>query len=168
MNTRTRTVMTTLLLSTLFLFGAISYASGEEYSAMKGVKSVKAVYDIRIGNPKSAALHLKLIRQTLKDKAITAASNKPAFVVVYSGPAVKLISKNREGFAPEDQKILDEIATTVSEMSKDGIRQEMCLTAAKIFGVDPASALPEMKQVGNGWISLIGYQEHGYALIPAY
>jgi len=92
----------------------------------------------------------------------------PVFVLVFIGPSVKLISKNREGFSPEDQKSLDEIANTISAMSKDGINLEICLAAAKFFNVDPASVLPEIKRVGNGWISMIGYQAQGYSLVPVY
>jgi intracellular sulfur oxidation DsrE/DsrF family protein len=92
----------------------------------------------------------------------------PVFVVVFIGPSVKLISKNREGFSPEDQKYLDEIANTISAMSKDVINLEICLVAAKVFNVDPASVLPEIRRVGNGWISEIGYQAQGYSLVPVY
>lgn len=145
---------------------AVSVASGEEYEAMKGIKSAKAVFDERQSNPKSAALHLKIIHQTYKELA--AMKKNPIFVVVFSGPSVKLISKSREGFSPEDQKSLDEIADTISAMSKDGMKLEICLIAANIFRVDPASVLPEIKRVGNGWISGIGYQAHGYSLVPVY
>jgi uncharacterized protein len=93
---------------------------------------------------------------------------KPVFVVVFSGLSVKLISKNRKGYSPEDQESLNEIANTISAMSKDGIKLEICLIAAKVFQVDPASVLPEIKKVGNGWISLIGYQAQGYSLVPVY
>jgi intracellular sulfur oxidation DsrE/DsrF family protein len=89
-------------------------------------------------------------------------------VVVFIGPSVKLISKNREGFSPEDLKSLDEIANTISAMAKDGINFEMCLVAAKFFNVDPASVSPEIKGVGNGWIPIIGYQAQGYSLVPVY
>ena len=51
-------------------------------------------------------------------------------------------------------------------MTKDGIKFESCLIAAKLLGVEPSSILPEIKQVGNGWISLIGYQARGYSLVP--
>jgi len=142
--------------------------SAEEYEALKGLKSAKAVFDVRLGSPKSAALHLKLIHETFKDKNLTSVANKPTFVVVFSGPSVKLISKQREGFSPEEQTVLDEIAHAISDMSKDGIKFEICLFAAKVFGVDPALVLPEVQQVGNGWISSIGYQSKGYSLIPAY
>jgi intracellular sulfur oxidation DsrE/DsrF family protein len=133
---------------------------------MKGIKSVKAVFDERESNPKIAALHLTGIHQTYKELA--AMKKNPVFVVVFIGPSVKLISKNREGFSTEDLKSLDEIAKTISAMAKDGINLEMCLVAAQFFNVDPASVLPEIKGVGNGWIPIIGYQAQGYSLVPVY
>jgi hypothetical protein len=38
----------------------------------------------------------------------------------------------------------------------------------KVFGVEPTSILAEIEQVGNGWISEIGYQARGYSLVPVY
>jgi intracellular sulfur oxidation DsrE/DsrF family protein len=154
------------LISLSFVVAANGFC--QESEALKGLNSVRAIFDFRISDPKSAALHLKLIHNTFKDKSIMAITKKPAFVVDFIGPSVKLISKNRDGFSPEDQKVLDEIAGTVSAMVKSGIRLEICLVAAQVFGVDPASVLPGIKRVPNGWISLIGYEAKGYSLVPAY
>jgi len=148
-----------------FLFVA-SAAFSAEYEAMKGVKSADAVFEVSIGDPASAALHLKIIHQTLND--LKAEKKTAKFVLVFLGPSVKLISKNREGFTPEDVKYLDDIAASVSGMSKDGIRLEICLIAAKVFNVDPATVLPEIKHVPNGWVSVIGFQAQGYSLVPVY
>lgn len=150
---------------TLF-FLQFTAAQAAEYESMVGIKSAKAIFDVRIGQTPSAALHLKLIHQTYKDLA--AAGKKPVFVLVFIGPSVKLISKNREGFTPDDQKPLDEIASTITAMDKDGIKLEVCGIALKVFKVDPASVLPEIKKMENGFIAEIGYQAHGYSLVPAY
>lgn len=174
MKTESRAMIFNLFVSIFLLLAAASNASAmemerEEYKnteALKGVKSVKAIFDVRIGDPKSAALHLKLIHQTYKE--ITAEKKKATFRIVFIGPSVKLVSKNRDGFSAEDQKKLDEIANTISQLAKDGIKIELCNAAARIFGVDPKSVLPEIKVVGNGWISVIGYQAKGYSLVPAY
>jgi intracellular sulfur oxidation DsrE/DsrF family protein len=159
-----------VLLLNLFLvislLCVVSSASGEEYTAMEGIESAKAVFDERESNPKNTAFHLIGVHQTYKE--LTAMKKNPVFVVVFIGPSVKLISKNREGFSPEDLKSLDEIANTISAMAKDGITLEICLVAAKFFNVDPASVLPEIKRVGNGWISILGYQAQGYSLVPVY
>ena len=163
---KTKMMPLLIVVMAISLVCAISTASGEEYKAMTGIKSAKAVFDERQSDPKSAALHLKVVHQTFKE--LEGMKNNPVFVVIFSGPSVKLISKNREGFTPQDQKSLDEIANTISAMSKDGINLEFCHLAAKVFNVEPASVLPEIKRVGNGWISMIGYQAQGYSLVPVY
>ena len=148
------------------LLCAVSVVSAEEQELPEGVKSTKAIFDFRIGDPKMAVLHMGLIHQTYKDLAAT--TENPEMAVVFIGPSVRLISKNREGFTQEDQKVLDEIAKTISAMSKDGIKLEICLVAARVLNVDPASVLPEIKRVENGWVAEIGYQAQGYSLVPVY
>lgn len=154
------------LVVSLFCALPTAFAGAEGYEALKGVESAKAIFDFRVGDPESAALHMDVINQTYNELA--AMKKNPVFVVVFMGPSVKLISNNREGFSPEDQKALDRFAQMISAMSKDGIRFEVCLVAAKAFDVDPVSVLPEIERVGNGWVSEIGYQAQGYALVPAY
>ena len=156
-----------LFIAALFLsMSSLPSALAEEYDAMKGVNSVKVIFDMRDGIPKIAAVHMKLIHDTYKE--LSAMKKEPVFVVVFIASAVKLISSNRTDFSAEDQKYLKEIAETISKMSEDGIRLEVCLAAVKYFGVDPASIQPEIRQVGNGWISEIGYQARGYSLVPVY
>ena len=162
-----RKITALLVLSiTALLIYAASTVSAEEYASMKGIKTAKAVFDERQSIPISAALNLSVIHQTYKD--FKAMNKNPVFVIVFTGPSVKLISRNREGFSAEDQKYLDEIVNTISAMSKDGIKLEICLVAARIFNIEPASVLPEIKRVGNGWISIIGYEAKRYALVPVY
>jgi len=164
---RSVTLLTmSIFLSVCLLIATAADSLSEEYSALKGLKSIKAVFDFELGNPQRALMHLQVIHQTFKNKNMWMSKKKPEIVVVFVGPSVKLVSKNRDGFSAEDQKILDEYASTLSAMTKDGIKFESCLIAAKLLGVEPSSILPEIKQVGNGWISLIGYQAKGYSLVP--
>lgn len=154
------------LMAAVVLIGWAGSVSGETYRALKGVDSVKAVVDFRNGNPKIAAIHLALLHKTYNDANLRAADAKPEFVVIFMGPSVKLISTGRDGVTAEDAKNLDKIATILAAMDKDGIRLEVCDAAVKLMGVDPATLLPQIHQVPNGWISSIGYQLQGYALIP--
>lgn len=149
------------------LFAAVAgTAFSEEYAALKGVKSAKAVFGFEMGDPQNALVHLQVIHQTFKDKSIWIGKKKPEIVVVFYGPSVKLASRNRPGFTAGDQKTLDDYASTISAMAKDGIKFEICLIAVKLLGVEPSSILPEISQVGNGWISVIGYQARGYSFVP--
>ena len=169
MKRKSAAIVGSLFILTFVTFFASVTAHGEEYDVLRDVKSVRAVFDFRSGNPKSVALHLDLILQTAADKGIKEVTQQePEFVLVFLGPSVKLISTQVEAFSPEEKETLSQIATTVSEMSKAGIGLEICLVAAHMLGVDPATVLPEIKQVNNGLISLIGYQAKGYSLIPVY
>ncbi len=168
MKKRAKSIIAALIfLIGLFATSGIGFAS-QEAGPLKGLKSIKAVFDFRTGSAKSAEVLLGLIHDTFKGKDIAAVTKKPEFVVVFIGPSVKLISKSREGMAPEDHKILDDVAKRISEMAKDGIKFEICLFAARMFKVDPATVLPEIKREDNGVVSLIGYQTKGYALVPLY
>ena len=134
--------------------------------AMKGVDFAKAIFDMRDGNPQFAALHMSLIYET--HNQLAAMGKTPVFAVVFMAGAVKLISTDQSGFSAEDRKYLKEIADTVKKMADAGIHLEVCLFAVKVFGVEPALLLPEIKRVDNGWISEIGYQARGYSLVPVY
>lgn len=165
MNAKYKTYILYLFVTIAFILSSTTNSLGEEYEALKGVESVKAVFDVRVGNPKVAAVHLDLIHKTFNDQNLTIKSKKPDIVVIFMGPAVKLVSKTREGFTPEEQKHLDTIAGIISNMAKDGIKLEICVAAVHLTHGNTDSILPEIKQVGNGWISAIGYQLNGYALI---
>ena len=161
-----RIAVMSIFLTICLLMVSIGNGSSEEYDTLKGLQSVKAVFDFELANPQSALLHLQVIQQTFKDKNMWVSGKKPEIAVIFIGPSVKLVSKNRSEFKEEDQKNLDEVARTITEMAKDGIKLEICLVAVKVFGIEPSSILPEIKQVGNGWISLIGYEAKGYSLVP--
>jgi len=168
MKGRPTTLVGSLLVMVLTMLAASASVHAEEYDVLKDAKSVEAVFDIRAGSPKSVAMLLDLILQTYRGENIRKVPGEPEFVMVFLGPSVKLISTQTEGFTPEEKEMLAKIANTVSEMSENGIGLEICLVAANMFGIDPATFLPEIKQVDNGLISLIGYQGKGYSLVPIY
>ena len=166
MQTNRRNACIMALAAFFLVLWNFSFVCAEEYDALKGINATNAIFDVRIENPQSAALHLALVFDTYKELA--AMKKNPVFAVVFMGGAVSLISTNHSKFKADDLKYLKEIAETISHMSKAGIRVEVCLFAVKVFGVDPASILPEIHKVGNGWISEIGYQARGYSLVPVY
>jgi intracellular sulfur oxidation DsrE/DsrF family protein len=143
-------------------------SAAADYDMLQGLKSFNAVVDMRSGKPKSLALQLDLIHQMYKDASVRKVTENPDFVIIFIGPSVKLVSTNTEGFSAEDKMTVAKIAKTISAMAKDGIKFEICLIAVDLLGVDRTSILPEIKLVGNGWISLVGYQHLGYGLVPVY
>lgn len=154
------------LLATMLLLAGSTLSTAQVKDNLEGITSAKAVFDVRVGNPKAAAIHLNLIHETYRDLA--AAGKEPDVRVVFSGPIVKLLSNDTGGFAEEDKTHIEAVANAVKALAKDGIGMEICLVAVNFFGVDPASVLPGIDHVKNGWISIIGYHSQGYALVPTY
>jgi intracellular sulfur oxidation DsrE/DsrF family protein len=87
----------------------------------------------------------------------------PTTVLVFLGKPVQYITTEPEdSIAAQQQEALDSMAATSKELQELGVRMEVCGSATKHFGVDNASLLPGMDAVGNGFISLIGWQTKGY------
>lgn len=154
---------------TVFIFLlTIPLTFAGEYPSFEGADEIKAVFDVRVSKPKSAALQIDLIHTMFHDENIRKIDETPEFVVIFIGPATKLVSTSIGGYSMEEKNHIRKIAETVKAMADDGIKLEICIVAARVFKVDPATILPEITQVENGWISLIGYQTNGYSLIPVY
>ena len=168
MTRESRRIGWTLVASVCLLLLTSVGLAGQQYAALEGVTSVRAVYDLRTATPERTARYLDLMHQLLTDDSFTAITERPDFAVVVCGAAITHISKNRDGFSVEDQDALNQIAETVAAMAADGITVEACLYVARRLGVDPGSFLSGVNPVGNGWISLIGYQTKGYSLVPVY
>ncbi len=165
MDTKHKIPILSLVLLIILLLMSSSISLASEYDSLKGIKEVKAVFDVRVADPMVASVHLDLLHKTFNDSNLKVNSKKPDFVVIFMGPAVKLVSKGRKGFTEDQYKYLDTIAAIVSAMAKDGIKLEICDAAVHLTGGDTDLILPEIKHVPNGWISAIGYELNGYALI---
>jgi intracellular sulfur oxidation DsrE/DsrF family protein len=161
-----RNVVSFFTLIVLFsLVGASPAASGGYDNALKDVKGIKAVFDFSQGSPGMSNLIFWAVKNVYEDKSTNSLPEKPQVAVVFHGPAVKLISKDRSDFAEKDFGELDKFHDMIRQLKKDGVKLEVCLYAAKVVGVDPATILPEIDHVGNGFISVIGYQAQGYSVV---
>ena len=148
-----------------FLVVVSPAASGGYDNALKDVKGIKAVFDVSQGSPGMSNLIFWAVKNVYDDETTKSLPEKPQVAIVFNGPAVKLISKDRSNFAEKDFGELDKFQEMIRQLKKDGVKLEVCLYAAKVVGVDPATILPEIDRVGNGFISIIGYQAQGYSVI---
>lgn len=158
----------TLVTSVVFIFVVTLMASpamSGEYAALEGVKSLKTVFDVSQGSPQTANIVFWAVKNVNDDQSVRALPESPQVAVVFHGPAVKMISTDRKGFKASDNEALNEFANLIRQMKKDGVRFEVCDYALKVLGVDPATVLPEVDHVGNGFISIAGYQAKGYSVI---
>lgn len=145
------------------LSGAAPALAGEY--PLTGVKGLDSVFDYGQGSPAITTVVFPAIKEVYEDKSVRALPAPPRTVIVFHGPAVKLISTDRKGFDKADLPALDKVAAMIRQFKKDGVKMEVCMYAVKVMGVDPATLMPEIDQVGNGFISVLGYQAQGYSVV---
>lgn len=150
----------------LCTIAAASPVAADGYdSALKGVKGIKAVFDYSQASPKMSNIILGAVKDMVENEATTSLPEKTQLVILFQGPAVTLITTDRSNFPEKEFGELDKFHEMIRQLKKDGVRFEVCLYAARVVGVDPSTILPEIDQVDNGFISTIGYQAQGYALV---
>ena len=139
--------------------------TADDKAALGDIKDVKVAFDVHEGDGKALLNRLNVIdetRQSLIKQGVT-----PHFVIALRGPATKLVQTDIEKIKPEDRPVAVQIAAKVREMSTaPGIQSlEQCSVAIRTQGTKAENVLPEVKVIGNSWISLMAYQAKGYAYI---
>ena len=136
-------------------------------AALADLKTGKGVFLVDIGDAKKLNFYLEVIQGSYK--AMKAQGVEPDFVLVYIGPSVKYLTSAPAGDTEEAAGgTLMDIESNVEKLAALGVRQEICAVATRVFGVDNDTVLPGLTLVGDGFISLIGYQAQGYHLVPVF
>ena len=135
--------------------------------ALGDLKVGKGVFLVDIGDASKLNFYLEVIQGTYK--GMKAQGVEPDFVLVYIGPSVKYLSTSPSDEAEQAAGgVLLDIEANVEALAAFGIRQEICAVATRVFGIDNEAILPGLTLVGDGFISLIGYQAQGYHLVPVF
>lgn len=139
--------------------------AADDRLALTGLKEVKAAFDIKDGEGRVLLARLDIIdetRRSLIEQGVT-----PHFVLAFRGPATRLVQTDQDKIKPEDREMAAKVAARIREMSAapgvDGFEQ--CAVAARQQGTKTENVLPQIRVVGNGFISLAAYQAKGYAYI---
>ena len=144
---------------------AASNAAPDNRAALAGLTEMKIAFDITEANPKALLAKLGVIdttRKQLIEDGVT-----PRMVLAFRGDASYFTQADVEKVKPEDREDARKIGAKLKELrAASGVEAlEQCnlpLAPRKLKSVD---VMPEVKVVGNGWISLVAYQRRGYAYI---
>jgi intracellular sulfur oxidation DsrE/DsrF family protein len=133
--------------------------------SLAGLKEVKMVFDISVGDPKKFLDCLELIEQTrvgLLKQGVT-----PRFVLAFRGPASRLTQKDPGLVKASDQVIVAKIHEKLLAMSKDkNVELDQCAMGNTLQRVKNEDTYPELKLVSNSLITIAAYQNKGYGYLP--
>lgn len=160
---KVRSLAAIVLSMATLVFSTIPATAGE-YAALTGVKGLDSVFDFSLGSPEIAALVIPAVLDVHQNQEVRALPAPPRTVIVFHGGAVKLISTDRKEVEKKDLGAYDKVADLIRQLKKAGIKMEVCMYAVQVFGVDPATLMPEIDRVRNGFISVLGYQAQGYSV----
>lgn len=161
-NTKVRLAILFLL---LLIPGILAAGKPADTKALAGVDSGKIAWDINMANAETMLLYLKVMDETYED--LKRQGVEPDMVLTFRGPSVRLITTDRTDEPLDTELHLDGVAEQLQAMlEKPNVRAEACSVATRLTGVDPKTLLPGIEHVGNTFVSQIGYQAKGYAIIP--
>jgi hypothetical protein len=86
--------------------------------------------------------------------------------VAFRGPATKYVTKGTGYVTSENHSIKKEIQGWITQFDKNGFSLEQCAIAARGQKISFGDVLPQITIVQNGYISIVAYQNKGYALLP--
>jgi intracellular sulfur oxidation DsrE/DsrF family protein len=136
----------------------------EKVKSLTGLKQVKVVVDVNVGEPKTLLKRMELLDRTYQQ--LTAAGMKPSVVVAFRAKASLFITKGDGYVAPEEKGAKLEMKSWIERFKQNGFQIEQCAIAAEMLNINVKDFLPQVEVVENGYVSLIGYQQQGYAFLP--
>jgi intracellular sulfur oxidation DsrE/DsrF family protein len=140
----------------------------DDKAALQGVADGRGVFLVDIGNPDKLALYMNLLPGTYE--RLRKQGVDPDFVLVFIGPSVKFLTKPSDSLEDlQHSAARERIREGIGKLRDlDNVRLEVCNVALEVTGTEPERLLDGMDIVSDGFISVIGYQEQGYHLVPVY
>ena len=133
-------------------------AAADDKLALQGVTEGKIAFDLKDGEGKALLARLDIIEETRQ--GLIQQGVAPHFVLAFRGPATRLVQTDPDKIKAEDRELAAKIAAKIKEMSTArGVEGfEQCSIAARQQGTNTDKVLPQVRVVGNGFISLMAYQ----------
>ncbi len=157
----------TIILSTLFLLASIAPSAAQVIydndSALKNVVQANVYFDVNLDDSQKLLLRMNLLQQTVQQ--LREAGLEISIVIGFRGGASRFITRSDHYVLDEESGDKQKIQKLISSFSDEGITIEQCSIAADLLDIIHEDFLPEVRIVANGYISLIGYQTRGYAVV---
>ena len=158
--------VTFAILGAMILFFSSQPGYGQEFNnkrALDKLNAVKVYFDVKTKNPDKLERQLMLINDTLQQLA--KAGVKADCIIVFRGSASNFVTKSDDYVLEEELEAKKKIQEWVRRFSALGVSMEQCLISATFEEIEPEDFLPEVVVIKNSYISMIAYQNKGYAQI---
>lgn len=148
----------------LTLFAAYAaYAEESHSDSLSGLSTVRAVIDLNQGKANLLDLRLVSIRKTFE--SLKSEGVRPVFIVVVRGDASAFMAESDKYISSMDTGLKKIMHKRINELKDMGVRFQQCGLSLAFMKIDQSEIISGAEIVKNGYISLAGYQNKGYALL---
>jgi len=141
-----------------------SQTSFDNHLSLNGVTKAYVYFDISLKEDELLVFRMNLLDRTIRE--MNEAGLEVTAVIGFRGGASRFITKDDHYVLEEEVENKKKIQDWIKRFSSQGITIEQCAIAAEINDIPVDDFLSEVKIVGNGYISLVGYQAQGYSVVP--
>ncbi len=154
-----------MLIGLFLMISAGSAIAVDDREALQGMTAAKVVFDVKKDDPQKLLRALTAIRNA--SERLTRQGVQPDIVVTFRGASVVCLADMKEAPDVDEDKqdLLDKISWNIIELKRSGVQLEICSLALSLVGMEDTELLPGIKKVGNSLVSLIAYQNRGYAMV---
>ena len=143
---------------------AVAGSNQNNGSALHGLETARVYFDVSLKDDNLLVFRMELLDKTVKQ--MEDAGLKVNTVVGFRGGASRFITRDEHYVLEEEISNKKKIQDWVKRFSERGIVIEQCAIAADIHDIPHLDFMEEVTVVGNGYVSLVGYQAQGYSVVP--
>lgn len=157
-------LLTMVCLTACFTTPAVAGEGFDNSSALRNVSKAQVYFDVNVKDSKLLLLRMELLDRTVRE--LEKDGLEVSGVIGFRGPASRYITRDEHYVLEENAADKKKIQEWVKTFAASGITVEQCAVAAELLSIPAEDFIPEIKIVGNGYVSLIGYQAQGYSVVP--
>ncbi len=132
-------------------------------NALKNVVQANVYFDVNLDDSQKLLLRMNLLQQTVQQ--LREAGLDISIVIGFRGGASRFITRGEDYVLEEEIEDKLKIQEFISRFLDEKTTIEQCSIAADLLDIIHEDFLPGVRIVANGYISLIGYQNQGYAVV---
>lgn len=159
-----KTLLTRILLVFALAPGLVFADKPTDSRAIADMKTGKILWDITLANPQNLISRLNVIEETHQD--MIRQGLQPKMVFAFRGGAAGLIAKDTDKLSLDIATDVIMLHERIKQIQKlEGVHMEACVIATRRFNLEQKDLLPGITMVGNTFLSIMGYQNQGFATI---
>lgn len=149
----------------IFLFPQTSLSQNPgDIPALTNLSDFKVYFDVKADSAAKLEKRLQWIHDT--SEQVSQKGLRADIVIGFRSQASFFVTRGDEYIDESDIHLKKKIENWLKQFVKMGISMEQCGISAELFDIEVEDFLPEVTVVKNGFTSIAGYQNKGYAYVP--